>query len=205
MPPLNRIRAGLAFSFVLAVALAMIAVVVAATATAISIAIAAFTVGLTILLLFVVAVPLAIVWGIWWVFEQIKKYMGVVDGTTEKVDGWMDFFRKNEDKEVKSKGFCETIADWFKGVIDWIKNWPVWRWLGDAWDWIKNLAKKIADAISSFVKYVKDGFIDWWDGFVDAIIEGGKLHINLYVKEFDLDLFSWLSGIKITRDAVTAS
>ena len=27
--------------------------------------------------------------------------MGAVDDTTEKVDGWMDFFRKNEDGTPK--------------------------------------------------------------------------------------------------------
>ena len=120
----------------------------------------------------------------------------------------MDFFRKNEDKKSQSMGFFawlgEITTGWFRGVVDWIRGWIVWRWLGDAWDWIKNLSAKVANAITSFVRDVKDAFIDWWNGFVDAIVKGTRLHINLYVKEFDLDLFSWLEGIKITRDAVTA-
>lgn len=35
-----------------------------------------------------------------------------------------------------------------KWIWDWVKGWAVWRWLGDAWNWIKNIAKRLANAIS---------------------------------------------------------
>jgi len=184
------LAAGLAFSLALAAVLVVISAIIAATAVAIAAAVAVFTIALTILLILVVAIPLGIVWGLWWAFGKIKNYLHGANDSLDSVEGWMDFFRKNEDGSEKL-GFFELIWKGVKalvvGIAKWVAGWGVWKWLGQAWDWISNWAKKLWYAIKSVVVDCKNAFVKWWnETIVDGLVNAGKFSFF----GLDVDLFS---------------
>ena len=72
-------------------------------------------------------------------------------------------------------------------------DWGVWKWLGKAWDWISNWAEKLGYAIGSYVTECKNRFIDWWNDFIDKLVDCGK--VSFFGKE--VDLFSGAESMKI--------
>lgn len=72
-------------------------------------------------------------------------------------------------------------------------GWGVWKWLGKAWDWIANWAEKLGYAIGSYVTECKNGFIGWWNDFIDRLVDCGKF--SFFGK--DVDLFSGAESLKI--------
>ena len=80
-----------------------------------------------------------------------------------------------------------------RGFASWVANWGVWKWLGKAWDWIANWAKKLWYAIKSYVVECKNKFINWWNNFIDKLIDCGKFSFF----GMDVDLFSGAESMKI--------
>lgn len=108
----------------------------------------------------------------------------------------MDFFRKNEDK-TSDVGFMEWLGKSIVGLVrsfaSWVAGWDVWKWLGKAWDWIANWSKKLGHAIKSFVVECKNKFINWWNKFIDKLIDCGKFSFF----GMDVDLFAGADSMKI--------
>ena len=203
------ITAGLIFAAVLTITLSLIMAAIAVVAAFITAAITAFSISLGLLLILIMVIPLAIVWGIRWLMEKIKDSLQVVDNTIQKISRWLDNFGKSEDGQQKNTNIFTWISGIAVKVFDiiekWVKNWSVWNWLIDAYDFIKNMATKVKDSINDVISFIKDKFIDWWNSNIDGLINAGKIHLDLKVKEFDLDLFSWLGGIKIAKENIVSA